>query len=266
MSLLWPVGAIVRRDVRVALSYRLNTVVTVVSTLFGVTLWYFFARSVTPTQPGWAQGGYFGYLVTGTALMGYVNVALHTFGRKLRQDQVTGTLEVFLGSPAPPYVVFASSLVWDLAAQTLQVAATVIAALLFGLHLNVGSLLALLLLVLLTIIAFAALGLTAASLLLIFQRGEPVTPFVGAFFALMGGVFFPPSVLPPALASLAKLIPLPYALNGFRGLLLEGWGFDQALPDLVALAAFATVLVPLSLLVFPTCLALARRYGLLSTY
>jgi ABC-2 type transport system permease protein len=263
---LWPLGAIFARDLKIACSYRLNAALSVGSTLFGVTLWYFFSRSVSPNQPGWAQGGYFGYLVTGTALMGFVNVALHTFGRKLRQDQITGTLEVFLGSPAPPYLILFASLLWDLFTQVLQVAATILASLLFGLHLHLGSLSALTLLMLLTILVFAALGLSAAALLLVFQRGEPVTPFVGAFFALMGGVFFPPSILPPALASLSKVLPLPYALEGLRGLMLEGWTFAQALPDLVALAIFAAVLMPISLVVFPLCLAFARRHGLLSTY
>ena len=266
MSWIWPLGAIFGRDFRIALSYRLSVLITVASTLFGVALWYFFSIAVSPNQGGWAKGGYFGYLVTGTALMGFVNVSLHTFGRKLREDQMTGTLEVLLGSPAPATLVLFATLLWDLLVQSMQVAFTVAAALLFGLRLHVGSVPALLVLFVLTVLVFAAFGLIAASLLLIFQRGEPVTPFVGAFFALLGGVFFPPSVLPGPMSFAAGLIPLPYALNALRGLLLEGWSFSDALPSLEVLLLFAAVLLPTSILLFPICLRIARRYGLLSTY
>lgn len=266
MRLLWPARAILLRDFRIALSYRLNAVLTLAGTLFGVTLWYFLARAVSPTTSGWDQGSYFGYLVLGTAFLGYVNMALHTFGQKLKQDQLTGTLEVFLGSPGSPVFLVAASLLWDLVAQTLQVAATVGIALLFGLRLHVGSPLGLLLLIVLTVVTFAALGLAASSLLLVFKRGEPITPFVGGLFALLGGVFFPPAVLPPLLASLSRLLPLPYALEGFRGLLLEGWTLRQVLPDLGALALFSALLLPAAFVAFPLCLRVARRYGLLATY
>ncbi len=266
MKALWPARAILLRDLRIALSYRLNALLTLAATLFGVTLWYFLSRAVSPTTAGWDRGSYFGYLVVGTAFLGYVNMALHTFGQKLKQDQLTGTLEVFLGAPGRPVLLVAASLLWDLVAQTLQVAATLGIALLFGLELHVGSGPGLVLLLALSVVAFGALGLAASSLLLVFKRGEPITPFVGALFALLGGVFFPPAVLPPALAALSKLLPLPYALEGLRGLLLEGWTLGQVLPDLAALAFFCVILVPLALVAFPLCLRVARRYGLLSTY
>lgn len=266
MTVLWPLLAIFGRDWRLALSYRLNVVTTLASTTFSVTLWYFFALAVAPARPGWATGGYFAYLVTGTALMGYVNVALHTFARRLREEQMTGTLEMTLASPQPPMTVLFSSILWELAVQSLQVLATFAIAAAFGLRFHVASWAALAVLAVLTVLAFAALGIMAASLLLVFQRGEPVTPFVGALFALLGGVFFPPEVLPAPLEAASRLLPLTYALSGLRRVLLQGAGFDAVRGECWALLLFIALLLPSSLIVFRICLRLSRRYGLLGSY
>jgi ABC-2 type transport system permease protein len=266
LTALWPLLAIFGRDWRLALSYRLNAVTTLASTTFSVMLWYFFALAVTPARAGWATGGYFAYLVTGTALMGYVNVALHTFARRLREEQMTGTLEMTLASPQPPMAVLFSSILWELTVQSLQVLATFAIAAAFGLRFHVASWGALIVLSALTILDFAALGIMAASLLLVFQRGEPVTPFVGALFALLGGVFFPAEVLPAPLEVASRLLPLTYALSGLRSVLLQGAEFEAVRGECLALLLFGALLLPCSLVMFRICLRFARKYGLLGTY
>ena len=265
MTRLWPVWAVLVRDGRLALSYRLNFVLTLASAVFGVTLWYFLASAVHPAGP-WAAGGYFAYLITGTAFMGFVGTALHTFGRKLREDQLMGTLEILLSSPASAFTVLAASILWELILQALLVAGTLLLAVAFGMRFMVGSWLAALLITGLTVAVFAALGLCAASLLLVFQRGEPVTPFVGGLFALLGGVFFPTSVLPGALRTLSEFVPLTYSLSGIRSVLLEGGTLRSVGPELAALSLFNALLWPLALILLRLCLRWARRFGLLGNY
>jgi len=266
VTALWPIAAIFRRDARIALSYRLNALLTVVSSFFSVLLWFFLSQALTPRTSGWAPGGYFGYVITGTALLYYVNLSLHNFTRKVREDQHAGTLEMLLGSPAPPFLLLSASIFWDMLVKTLQVSVFVILALFFGLTLHPGSFWALFVILALTVIDFMAIGLIAASLLLVFQKGEPVTPFVGALFALLGGVFFPTKTLPPILEGASRLIPLPYALDGLRGVLLYSKGFADVLPSITALLVFAAILVPLSFGIFSVCLRAARRCGLLGKY
>lgn len=266
MTSLWPIAAIFRRDAKIALSYRLNAVLTVVSSFFSVLLWYFLSRALTPKSPGWAPGGYFGYVVTGTALLYYVNTALHTFAKKVREDQHAGTLEMLLGSPAPSFLLLFASIFWDMLVKTLQIAVFIALAMLFGFTLELGSTAALIVIVLLSIIDFMAIGMIAASLLLVFQKGEPVTPFVGAVFALLGSVFFPARTLPPILEAASRLLPLPYALDGLRGVLLYAKDFSSVLPSITALLIFGVVLVPLSFIVFRVSLSAARRCGLLGKY
>lgn len=259
-------SAILWRDAKLAVSYRLNALLTVASLAFGVTLWFFLAKALEPRTGDWATGGYFAYVVTGTALMGYVQAALQTTGRRLRQEQMTGTLEMLLAAPAPPYLLVAASALWDLLAKTLEVAVVLALAAAFGLRFAVASWWALLAVMALTLVNFLALGILASGVLLVFQRGEPVTPFVGGLFTLLGGVFFPPEMLPSWLEGLSRLIPLPYALDAFRAVLQRGAGLRGVGGDLAVLAGFAAVLLPLSWISLAAGLGLAKRHGLLGRY
>jgi len=260
---LW---AVLVRDARLALSYRLSLLLRIFSAFFSVLLWYFLAAYLTPRAGLSGGGDYFGFVVVGTSLLGFLTVALHGCAQKLREDQLTGTLEMLFASPAPPFLLLLASSLWELLLQALQASVGLGFAALLGARFQVGSLTALAALLLLTLLCFGALGVLAASLLLVFQRGEPVTPFVGAVFSLLGGVFFPIAVLPAGLETLARLLPLPYATRGFRTLLLEGGDFVAVRGDLAALALFALLLLPLSAAVFALCLRLARKYGLLGLY
>jgi len=266
MSTVRLVGNILWRDARIAWSYRLNLLLVSVSAFFSVVLWFYLSEFVGRTGMEIKGGDYFAYLVTGTAMMGYVQVVLHTFSQKVRTEQMAGTLEMLLASPSPPFLVLASSALWELLLQTAQTSILLLIGWGFGIRFEIGSLPALFLLFVLCLVAFASMGLIAASLLLVFQKGEPVTPFVGALLALIGNIFFPVDVLPGALVIVAKLLPLPYAVDGLRGLLLEGDGLAEAAPTLGILALFCIVLFPLAYASFTFSLRFARRMGLLSRY
>jgi ABC-2 type transport system permease protein len=68
----------------------------------------------------------------------------------------------------------------------------------------------------------------------------------GALSALLGGVFFPVEVLPAPLAEVARLLPLRYALEPVRRVLLGAAEPGETLAALVPLAGGA-MLLPVSL-------------------
>lgn len=258
-------AAVLRRDVRLALSYRLNLLLSAGSSLFSAVLWYYLSAFVT-VRGTEVPGGYFAFVITGTMLLGYVTAALHGLSRRLREEQAAGTLEFVLSSPAPPWSLLLVSAFGDLLLRTVDAVLLLSAAALLGLRFHLHDPFALLLVAGLTVASFAALGILAASFLLVFQRGEPVTPLVGGLLALLGGVFFPPSVLPAPLAFAARLLPLSWAADGWRAVLLEGKGLGELGPVLGPLALFAALLLPLSYLAFDLALRAARRHGLLGRY
>lgn len=259
------VAAVLRRDLRLALSYRLNFLLTAGSSLFSAVLWFYLSAFVT-VRGTEVPGGYFAFVMTGTVLLHYATAALHGVSRRLGEEQAAGTLEFLLSSPAPLWGLLLASVLLDLLLRTADALLLLGAGAALGLEFHLRHPLALLVIAGLSVASFAALGILAGSFLLVFQRGEPVTPLVGGLLALLGGVFFPPSVLPPFLAAAARLLPLSYAADGLRAVLLEGKGLADLGGVLLPLAFFAALLLPLSFLAFASALRAARRYGLLGRY
>jgi len=64
---------------------------------------------------------------------------------------------------------------------------------------------------------------------------------------LLSGIFWPVETLPDVLQPVARALPLTYAVEGLRGVMIKGWGLDNAtiqldLAVLLAIAAFFVLL------------------------
>ncbi len=105
------------------------------------------------------------------------------------------------------------------------------------------------------LIFLITLGLTIGSVnlgifLSTFARNElqviQFIPLVLVPQALLGGLFWSVSSLPVVLKQIAYALPLTWANFGLTDIMLRGKGLDTIWPDLVVLAAFATLMVLLS--------------------
>jgi len=150
--------------------------------------------------------------------------------------------------------------------ETFHLVVYLLIAFAFGASFNIVSFIPLVIVFLLTLLSFGSLGIIAASFLIVFKRGEPITPFLAAFFTLLGNIFFPVKILPPFLKTLSLLIPLPYSVDAIRKLLTQGGGFYDVLPEINALIVFTLILVPLAIASLNYSLRVARKYGILSMY
>ncbi|MCX7830680.1 MAG: ABC transporter permease [Acidobacteria bacterium] len=236
------------------------------SALFSVVLWYYLSVFLKPDKSLIGNADYFTYVIIGMSLLGYINVMLFSFSQKIRQDQLMGTLEIIMASPVSPSIILFSSTIWEIVMETLHLAVFIIFALILGANFHIGSVTVLIAIFILTLISFGSLGIIAASFLLVFKRGEPITPFVTAFFALLGNIFFPAQILPPTLKTISLFIPLPYAVEGLRKVVIHGASFAQVATEFYALLLFSIILVPLAVLSLNFSLKIAKKYGLLAIY
>jgi ABC-2 type transport system permease protein len=266
MNFMAPLSAIFKRDLRLAVSYRLDFVIRSFSSLFSVVLWYYLSIFLKPDASMTGGKDYFTYVVIGMALLGYINLMLYTFSNKIRQDQMAGTLEFIIASPTSPSLLLFASTLWEMVMETFHFCVYLIFAFVLGASFNIASFTPIILVFLLTLLSFGALGIIAASFLIVFKRGEPITPFITAFFALLGNIFFPVKLLPPLLKTFSMLIPLPYSVEALRKLLTQGAGFAEVLPEINALLIFTFILTPLAVVSLNLSLKVARKYGILSMY
>jgi ABC-2 type transport system permease protein len=263
-------GAFLVRDFFTETSYRFAFLVGIGGVLFRTFIFYFLSQFIgenaAPLLSDY-NGDYFSFVLIGLALGGYFGLGLSGFARALREAQTTGTLEALLMTPVPVSLIIVGSATWSYAYMTFRVLVYLLTGvLLLGVSFQGANVIAALLILLLGIIAFASIGIMAASVIMVIKRGDPVTAVLGNLANLVGGVYYPVEVMPGWLQGVAKLLPISYALHGMRLALLTGAGWRELLPDILTLGLFCIILFPLAILAFRYAVERARLEGSLAQY
>jgi ABC-2 type transport system permease protein len=262
-------GAFLRRDFRINLSYRLAFGLQALSVLFPLVLYFFLGRVVDQSNFAARQGlggGYFGYAAVGLALLTIVQISLASFANKLREEQFTGTLEALLATPASSSLIVLASAGYELLRGVIRALITiVVAVVVFGLALDLdpGSLGVVGLALVGALGLFAALGVAVAAFTVIFKQTAALTGIIGYGLGILGGVYFPIEVMPTPLEEIAAALPFTWGLDVLRASLLGG---DVDPLQLVGLFGSAMLLLPAALLGFRMAVQHARRRGTLAQY
>ncbi|RJQ51034.1 MAG: ABC transporter permease [Actinobacteria bacterium] len=235
-----------------------------------VTVFFFVSKLMGKSiSPYLAQygGDYFAFVLIGIALSGFLTTGLGVFSSSVSSAQSTGTLEAMLVTPTSlPEIVLLSSLYSFIFTALNVLVYLIFGVAVFGLDLGRANVPAAMLVLLLMVLVFSGLGIIAASFVMLFKRGDPVGWIFGSVSSVMGGTFFPVQILPAWLQKLSYLFPVFYGLRAMRLALLKGVGLAALAPDIAALAAFAALIVPLSLWSFSLAVRRAKIDGSLATY
>ncbi|MBA2280260.1 MAG: ABC transporter permease [Acidimicrobiia bacterium] len=263
------VGAFVRRDFRLERSYRLSFLTQLGGAFTTLLSAGFLSRLVPADQVALRPygGDYFTFVLIGTAALSYFSVALGSFSGSLGQEQEMGTLEALLVAPVDERVLLLCGAAWPCLFATGQLALYLaVGGALFGgdvpLH-HLGLAAALLVL---TLVAFSAVGLAGAAVIVVTKRAGLLLTFVASAFALLGGVLYPISILPGPLQVVAELLPMSHGLDGVRRSLAPDPDLGAVAVDAAVLAAFSIVCIPAALEGFRWAVRRARRAGSLSHY
>lgn len=270
LALMW---AFLRRDAKIAVSYRLQFIFQVASVM-SVSITFFFVSIMLRRVEGGIEsldrygGRYFGFVLVGLAFSSYLDAALRMLAQAIRQAQMTGTLEAMLATRTPVGAVVAGSALYTLAFSTFRMA----------LFLAFGSLLlenqrlhweawpGALTILGLTIAATLALGIFAAGFIVWFKQGDPITGAIAGLSWLLSGILYPVEIFPAEVRGLADWLPMTHTLRAMRLSLLQGVGLDGIASEARFLAVFAGLGIPLALLWFGFAVGRARKAGSLAKY
>ncbi len=251
------------RDALMALSYRLEFALQLATVFFYVSALYFLSQIIGDNATLASYGGYLPFAAIGLAVANYFQAGFDSFSKAIHREQLHGTLEALLLAPLRLTTVVVACSGWRFLWTTLVSAVYVLAAVvLYDIELKGNPVLAFGLLVL-TTLAFASLGVLSASFVMVWKRGDPIGMLLGGVSTLLGGVFFPVSALPDWLQRVAYCLPITHGLDGIRAVVLQGASLRDVQTPLLALAAFAAVGVPLSLVCFHRAVRRAQREGTL---
>ncbi|RJP80090.1 MAG: ABC transporter permease [Desulfobacteraceae bacterium] len=262
--------AFLRKDFLNESSYKFSFVSHFAGILFSVLSMFFLSRLVGDAAQPYlsAYGGdYFSFVIIGVALAGYMQVALGTFSGSIREAQVTGTLEAMVATRTGAPVIILFSSIYSFAATTVRIFIYLLfGAFAFGLHLSQANYAGALLILCLTIICFSSIGILSASFILILKRGDPFNWIFTSLSWLLGGIYYPITVLPEWLQKISYLFPITHALEGIRLALLQGYPTRALFSSICPLLGFGLVMIPASIGMFRHAIRIAKMNGSLTQY
>ena len=272
LLLLGRVRAFVVRDFQLAVSYRLEFFMRILSILFITTTLYFisqiFAGSFSTPYEQWRDP--FLAWITALPFLNYFMVGFSSLANAIRSEQAQGTLEGVLMTPiGVPTLVVASS-AWDFVQASFHSFLYLFFGwALFGVQYR-GSFMLAVLFLLLTTLVLASIGILSASFAMVFKRGDPLGMIIGTGSAFFSGVFFPAQLISQTggsgLGFISKLIPTTHGIDGIRRVLIQGQTLADVSGPLLTLLAYLAVLLPFSLWVFARSVRRAKREGSLIQY
>ncbi len=270
MKLLYQLWAFVRRDYLLARAVPLAFAWQAVSILLASPVLYYLGRLVPgATSPHLARfgGDYFAFVIVGVALFGFLSAAAAAAATAVRHEQTIGTLEVLFLTPVPqPLLVLGPSLWQMVIAAGHMLLYLAVGGLVFGMDFGRANVLSAAVILLLATGTSAALGVLAATFVLVFRHSDPLTSVVTSASALLGGVFYPTSVMPPLLQRAAEFLPQTHALRAIRLALLQGYGITALFREVAILALFCLLLMSMGLVAWRWAVPFAKASGTLGAY
>jgi len=262
--------AFIKRDFINEVSYKFSFFLQFFGIFTSILVFYFLSKLFEGQEIPYLKpygGNYFSFVLIGIAFSNYLNVAVRSLSKNIREAQMMGTLEALLVTQTEiPTIILGSSLYSYFFTSFQVLLYLVLGGVLFGINFGSANYTGALVILIFTITSFGSVGIISASFIMIFKRGDPATWLITSLSWLLGGVYYPVQVLPDWLEKLSYLLPITHSLNGMRLALLQGSSLIELKLNILALLIFTIVLLPVSLLIFSKAVKKAKHDGSLAQY
>lgn len=258
--------AIVRRDALLFLSYRFRVLSQLATVFFSISMFYYLSRLVHVSTFS-SSDQYFGFAVVGIAILEMIGASLSGLPPALRQELVAGTFERLVLSPAGAVTSTVAMLAFPMLVALLSgTVALTFGIVVFGLPLHWATAPLAIPVALLAATAFAPFAIVIGGAVLAVKQAGRVSGFVVTGLSLIGGFFFPVSLLPPWIRWMSQVQPFTPSLNLLRHFLIGTPLVEAEWISLVKLAGFAAVLMPVAVWVLSVAVRWAQRRGTVIEY
>lgn len=193
---------------------------------------------------------YFEFVAPGIMAMIVMTAVLTGLAASISREKEQGTLDGILISPINRLAIVLGKALSQAIRGLIQGAIVLfLAFMLFNVTVH-GSILLVALLLVLGIFSFVGLGILVSA---IAAEQETATQLLFMFqfpMLFLSGVFFPIALMPNFMQKIARIIPLTYAVNAIRKVMVLGAGFAAVRTEFLILLIFGAVTLAISVPVF----------------
>ena len=251
-------------------SYKFAFFLQLVGILVSIITYFFLSKLLGDIGVPYLKpygGNYFSFILIGVAFFSYLRISIDGISKSIREGQMLGTLEALLVTQTGiPTIIISSSLYSFIFASFKVAVYLLLGVFVFGVNMGNANFAGALLILFLTIISFSSFGIISASFVMVLKRGDPISSIFTSVSGILGGLYYPVSVLPGWLQKLSYLLPVTYSLEGMRLALLQGYSLRELMPNIVALLLFSIIMLPLSIFIFGYAVKRAKIDGTLTQY
>lgn len=237
---------------------------------------YALTTSATVALIGVAAGNYqlTLTLVVGALQWNFLSVLYNEIAMAIGYERWEGTLEYTFMAPVSRMVHLAGLSLYSLCNSIVQTIIVLFGLMLFtDINFAGANLFGVMIVLLVSTLAFVGLGLMAAALPVMSpERGAEATHIFQGLLLLVSGVYYPVEVLPHWIQPLSWLSPATYSLSACRKLVgignpastpehLAGASLSLVTTELMMLALMGVLLIPLGLWVFGRIELWAKHTG-----
>jgi ABC-2 type transport system permease protein len=178
-------------------------------------------------------------VVPGYALM-FALFAVGAGAGTILDEKEAGTWKRLLVAPVSRWALLSGKLGAQFVRALAQISILFIVSKLFF-HIDIGSLPAMILLIVVTAFATTALGMLLVSVVKTRDQLQPITTLTVLTFSALGGSWFPLFLMPSWVQQVSRVTLTSWAMTGFNNLMIFGKGFTSALPSILALVIYGAV-------------------------
>jgi len=195
-------------------------------------------------------GSSFDFVAPGIIAMNVMMSGLTALGAALARERESGTLEGILMSPISRTSIILGKTVSHTIRNLFQGGITItIAVVIFGVTIRGNPLLIVSILVLGTI-SFLGLGIVATAIAKEQESAQLILGLLQFPMMFLSGVLFPIEQMPPILQTVSKVLPLTYAVEALRKVMILGAGIEAVILPISILVILGVVTMTLGVPLF----------------
>ena len=262
--------AFFKKDLINQTSYRLSFFLNILSIFIAVYVFFIFSKLFEGSNNYLEKFGnnYFFFLIIGISISDVVLRISSVINTEVRNYQLTGMFEEIINLKAPIIELLSYSFIYPIVFSIFRLLIFLLfAVIFFDLPLDFTNIGLIMFAISLTLISCIGIAYIAGAYALAFKKGNPLSAINQLSVMILGGVFFPTTILPDWLNYISQFIPITHALEIIRYLFIsDNFLNSEVIKHFYSLALLSFCFLSIGLIVCHFAIKNGKKNGTLTIY